>query len=511
MKRSLAISTAVLCALYGAGAAQAQSISGRFEGLGVEIRLSSGGSSATLRELERAEHRLDLAKRAYEEARCALDELVARRGALLSELGAIEQRIAQCRPVDEYTLHRLREQLEAVRCEAAEIQSEISRFTNLASGARRAADHAKAEYFRQAECSDVVLDAKQRIQRAQHELEDVTQDALERLCSSYEWRRAQDWRDDVLRRLDEALRCRASHYEIERLRRELADAEDRMGVMKHEAVNRDPAVRDAEGRLAGAQRAHEQLWTEVERELSRDLAYCRAIADLENFEREKALAADALCRAQEELAGLEREIDRLAGAHFVADLRGLEQKAGSLRWSLDRLGGETRTAEDCLRRAQHELHEAQCAYDAARAAYQRCLEQERRYHQRPRYDPQRYDPPRRDYERDRGGDSGRYDRDDDRGYEGRGQRRDDGRERGRDDDRHPRQRNDARDDDRPGQPQDDERAQPPQRQRQQHADAQRNRGASSAGDASSHGTYRDRGERYQRAQDEEASRRGARE
>ena len=452
MSRSIAIGAALFCALGGAVTAQAQPLGDNWR-----VEITVGGRLGSERELARAEARLRAAERAFTDARCKLDELLAQRESLRRELAILERKIADCRDSGKlHELHRLEERLAQVRHDAGRIDAEFSRYRNLAAEAGRAADAARSEYFRQAECSPPVLDARQRISYAERDLEAARGHALERLYATLEWQREASWRDDISRRLDAAERYRSGRYEVDKLRRELAESDRRLKAMEAEAIACDLGVRDAEARLAAAQRAHDELWACVERDLAHDRAYASASADRHRFEQEAARAEEALLGTRDLMARLEQDIDRLHGAHYIADTRGLEEQAAAVRYRLNCLVGELRTADECLRRAEHELASARRDYEIALAACRIAFDDRGhdRGYDRPDYRPDRRPDPRPDPRRD---DRGGYDRDD----------------RGRDDDRRAQ----------------DERSRGDDRARQQERQAQDD----------SKGTYRDRGERYERA------------
>lgn len=336
------------------------------------------------------------------------------------DLAAIERRIAEClQPRNEYELRRLHEQLDAARRDASAADAELARLKNRAAEARRAAEAAKAEYFRRAECSPVVAEAKERIRRGEHELEDARRIAVDRLHDSHAWRRAEYERDGIKEQLDRALWCGTTSYEVNRLKRELAAAEDRLRRMEHEAATCDPIVRDAEARLAAAKQAYDDVWACVERDLGRDPGYGGALADAARFDRDAEQVNRDLCAARDAIARIERDIDRLRGETYVSDTGRLEREAMALRGVLDRLTRDARAAEDCLARADRDVADARCAYDAALANFNRCRDDGRRHDDRGRYE--------RGFEReyDRGHDKRDGGKHDDRKHDDKYDRKDD--------------------------------------------------------------------------------------
>jgi chromosome segregation ATPase len=462
MSRSIAIGAALLCALGGSAAAGGNPLGD----VDVRVQFGSFGRDSGERALAHAEQRLRAAEHAYADARRTLDGLLARQAALRAELSAVERKIVECRRTgNELELRRLEGRLADVHRDTSAIEGEISRFRNLAADAGRAAEAARNEYLRQAEYSPAIRSARDHIDLAGQELDFARHRALDVVRGSFEWQREAGWREDISRRLADAERYNAGRYQVESLKRDLAESERRLEAMEQGAFARDSAVREAEARVAAAQRAYDEAWACVERDLAHDRAYAGAVADQHRFEREAARADQALCDARELIARLEQDIHQLRGSHYIADTRHLEEDAARLRFGLDRLAGDLRSADECIRRAEFEVRAARRDYEIALAA---C---------RPRYDERPghgggYDRPASGREEHRG--SAYREDDGDRG----GTKRDDDRNRGgakRDDDR-----------DRGGAKREDDRKE--------------ERGGNS-------GTYRDRGERYERARGDDDRRR----
>ena len=475
MRRSMVIASAVVCALSTAGLAQGQSL-GDLDRFGFEIRLGGrGGSFHTARELERAEARLRGARRAHQEGVWGLDALHARQQALAQNLAAVERRIAEARG-SELELRRLHEQLDAAQRNATVIEDDAARFRGLAAEASRSADGARDAHFRRAEESSLIIDARRRVEAAEQELDRARQWALEQqLYPSFEWQSASGRREDVARRLGEAQSNSAPAYEIEPLRRELAEVEARLEEMTRHALLREPTVRAAESRLLDTQRMFDAAWAGVVRDLERDPDFRRARDDAARFEADAARAETTHYGVRQHIDRLHRDIERVHQAAYVVDMRELERRGAAIGYDLDLLAREIHAARQYLAQAQCELRDAQFAYDAAYAAHQRCVAEERhsislRIEHR--------DPPRHDRGRGHGDD----DRDEQRGgYE---RRRD---ERGRDDDRDEGVGRSAPDED---------------RARSSAGDDRRSGAGAASSGGGSNGTYRDRGERYERAREE---------
>ena len=446
MGRSIMIGAALLCALGGTTAAKGNPL-----GDDLRINLTIGGGE---RELARAEARLRAAEAAHADARCKLEELVVRQGQLRGQLAAVERKIADCRNSgNEFEVRQLEARLADVARDSRNLDAELSRLRNLATEAGRAAEAARAEYFREAECDPIVLEARDRITLAQRDLDAARDRALDDLHDDLVWQREASWQDDIARRLEDARRYRTGRYQLEQLERDLAESERRLEAMRQEALACDPGVRDAEARVAAAQRNHDEVWACMERDLAHDRAFAAAVSDQRRIEQDAARVDKALCDARDLMARLEQDLDRLQGSHFIADTRRLEEEAAHLRFSLDCLTGELRAADECLRRADFELRDARRAYEIAVTD---CRIPQDRHGGGPGYDRPGYD---------RGGPDRRDDHKDDRP----GRREDDDRrdaDRGKADDRH----------------------------------------ADSKGDDHK-GTYRDRGERYERARGEDGRQR----